>query len=453
MTDVNNTINMAELVGSEETNPVKKTKTEIMLATVDASDASAETIEQAKFQFRDLITPESLKELKTNAPAIATKMINDYKEILNFGEPVLQKLNQGSIQLLKAQKDIEIPEAEHIVNNLLRTLDGYSQKYRSTDMEGFLGGLKKFFKTGAYNLKAMVRDAQPIADKIDLAEKELRRMELSLSDNITRGQELHRLTVEVLDEVVTVLAALEEIDEYARKEFTILDDLVKEVETKQDNGNGLINIEYKGKKITANELRFIHTNYANGIKQLEQTWFDWRQQFFLGYATAPSITNIILVATTMQRRCQTFRTMGLPSARRSLANWNNAAHIRQVAERNTLISDATNTLMQESAKAAADATVYAAKAAEDPIVSEETIFSMIESVRVQCEGLVAADKWGREVRARSLQALEQGEKGIQTVFVESRRALVESTLDVARQAVTPAPAPEANVLKELGILK
>ena len=77
---------------------------------------------------------------------------------------------------------------------------------------------------------------------------------------------------------------------------------------------------------------------------------------------------------------------------------------------------------------------------------------MIDSIKRQCEGLVAADKWGRELRARNLKALEAGEQQIEADFTESRRKLVQNAIaGTAESAVTPAPLPEADILGQLGV--
>jgi uncharacterized protein YaaN involved in tellurite resistance len=444
-------INMDALLGTPESNPVATTPLENALATVDPSDAAATSMEEVKFQFRNLLGPEQALALKKNAPTVAAKMVNDYNSIIQFGEPVLTKLNATSTELLNTQRGIELPEAEIVVNDLLREIDGYSAKFRNEKIEGAVARVQAFFKGATYSLKAMVRESKPIIEKIDIAEVRLREMELKLADNVTRGEELHKNTNETLEAVVGVLAALEEIIEVAKAEFAALDTTLKVAEAKETKNSPIVVVELHGKNISINELRAKHTAYANGIGQLEQTWFDWRQQFFLGYAQAPSVLNLVLVSATMQRRCQVFRTMGLPSARSALAMWQQAALAKEGAEMGTAVQEGTNKLIRQAFDATATAVSETAMAAQTPVVSEETIFAVINSVKAQCEGLVAADKWGRDMRTKNVQALEAGEAGINQSFTDSRRAMVENAVSATRTPQALAPAPDSDILKQIGV--
>jgi hypothetical protein len=73
---------------------------------------------------------------------------------------------------------------------------------------------------------------------------------------------------------------------------------------------------------------------------------------------------------------------------------------------------------------------------------------VIDSIKRQCEGLVAADKWGGELRARNLKALEAGEQQIDADFTDSRRKLVQNAMaGTAESAVTRPrrPRPTSSV--------
>jgi uncharacterized protein YaaN involved in tellurite resistance len=441
-------MDMAALFGAQPETTLEKA-----LSKVDPADAAATTAAEAKFQFRALLSSDQLKALQTSAPAAAANMVKNPSAIINFGAPVLERLNSTADSMLEAQKKIEVPEAEEIVNNLLRSIDGYGEKFKNEKMESLAGKITLFFKKNAYSLKAMAREAQPIADKIDMAAVALKSMELKLSDNVDRGRALHDSTLKTLQEVVAVLAALEEIAEVIRKDFHEADRLLAEAEaTAGDKGLGTV--EWRGKTISINELREIHTDLSGGVSEIEKSWFDWRQQFFLGYAQAPSVRNLILVSIDMQRRCQVFRTMGLPNAKTSLVMWQQAALAKKASEVGTALNDGTNKFIQHAYGAAAEAVDVVAKAAQAPVVSEETVFAIINSVKSQCESLVAADKWGREIRSSNLKALEGGEVTINTEFTKSRRQLVENAIaGTSTASITSNPAPSADILGAIGVAK
>jgi uncharacterized protein YaaN involved in tellurite resistance len=444
-------IDFGSLLGNPASNPQPASPLENQLAQVTPQDAAASRPSEAQFSFRTLLTEQQLADLRKSAPAVAEQMAADYNAIIKFGAPVLERLTATSSQLLNAQKDIKIPQAEAIVNDLLREIDGFAKKYRNVRLENGVKKVVNFLRGIKYTLTTLARESRPIADKIDMAEVKLKEMEIKLADNVTRGQTLHKNTLTTLQEVAAVLAALEEITDCVKREFADVDALLKGVDAPGPAG-AVEKIDYKGRQVTVNELQEIHSNLAGAVGELEKTWFDWRQQFFLGYAQAPSIRNLILVSATMQRRCQVFRTMGLPSARSSLAMWQQAALAQEGAAMGEAVQKGTNNLIQGAFKNSADAVEQVANASQMPIINEETVFVVIDSIKRQCEGLVAADKWGRELRARNIKALEAGEHQIEADFTESRRKLVENAIAAtAESSLTQAPMPESDALKQLGV--
>jgi uncharacterized protein YaaN involved in tellurite resistance len=444
-------IDFGSLLGNPASNPQPASPLEKQLAQVTPQDAAASRPSEAQFSFRTLLTEQQLADLRKSAPGVAEQMAADYNAIIKFGAPVLERLTATSSQLLSAQKDIKIPEAEAIVNDLLREIDGFAKKYRNVRLENGVKKVLNFLRGIKYSLTTLARESRPIADKIDMAEVKLKGMEIKLADNVTRGQTLHKNTLTTLQEVVAVLAALEEITDCVKREFADVDALLKGADAPGPAG-AVETVDYKGRQVTVNELREIHSNLAGAVGELEKTWFDWRQQFFLGYAQAPSIRNLILVSATMQRRCQVFRTMGLPSARSSLAMWQQAALAQEGAVMGDAVQKGTNDLIQGAFKNSAAAVEQVAKASQMSIINEETVFVVIDSIKRQCEGLVAADKWGRELRDRNIKALEAGEHQIEADFTESRRKLVKNAIAAtAESSLTQAPMPESDALKQLGV--
>jgi hypothetical protein len=305
------------LLGDPSTNPEPATALGKSLAAVTPEDAAASTAQDAHFSFRDLLTEQQRADLERSAPAVAAQMINDHHAIINFGAPVLEKLSAMSTQLLEAQKDIKIPEAEAIVNDLLREIDGFNKKWRNQKLEDTVHKITKWIRRTAYSLKTLAREAKPIAEKIDLAEIKLKEMELKLADNVTRGQQLHKNTTSTLEGVVAVLAALEQIIDVAKQQFAEADAALKGTDAKGGAADGLVSLAYGGRTVSLNELREIHANLAAGVSELEKTWFDWRQQFFLGYAQAPPSAT----SSSYRQRCS--------AAARCSARWACRRHARR----------------------------------------------------------------------------------------------------------------------------
>jgi len=408
-----------------------QSRLEKTLSEVNADEAMASSPAAANFKFRSLLSEAQQAALKKSAPAVAERMIKDYNQILEFGAPVLEEMNKDSEALLEEQKHIKIPEADDIVNNLMRELDGYNAKYRDRKTEEFFAKIKKWFGGAKYSLETMVRDSKPIAERLNLVAENLYKMEINLGENIIRARKLHESTIKTMDKVVAVLAALEEISEYLHEKFSRADAALNSADE-----NGVV--EFDGETYSFQEFKEFHADLAQGISEVEKTWHDWRSQFFIGFATAPTLRNLIMVSASMKRRLLVFRTQGIPAARRSLAMWQQAALATQSAEMGDKFREANEKLLVDSFGAAATAVDKVAKASQAPLLSEEGVFKVLDSVRRQADSLVAADKWGRDMRDKSLAAFERAEQDISTIDVETRRKLVESAISAAQGKDLPA---------------
>jgi uncharacterized protein YaaN involved in tellurite resistance len=430
------------------------TPLEKALSTVPAEDKGVASPDQARFQFRSLLSPDQTAALKKGAPALADKMTADLNAIISFGGPVLQKMNTASVQLLEEQRGIELPDADVIVNDLLREMDGFEKRFRNRGLEEKVEGIKKWFRGAKYSMKTMVRESKPLVEKLDLAEVRLQDMETKLGDNISRGQLLHKQTLEHMDQVVAVLAALEEVTDHIRAEFDKADELLRTADGTDSAAGGVGTVTWHGETVTVNELREIHSNLATALSEVEKTWHDWRQQFFMGFAHAPSTRNLVITQFAMRRRLQTFRTMGIPSGRRSIALWQQAVLAREGAELGEAVQEGVNKMIQQSFEQTATAVAQVAEAAQAPVITEETVWAVIDSVKNQCQAIVAADAAGRQMRARNLKALEQGETTIKDEFEESRRKLAEQARDgVAADAPKAAAKDEEppDLLSSMGV--
>lgn len=431
------TVDFAELLepGDTQSEEVQGTPLETAIAQVPAAEVVVQQPEQAAFQFRSLLTEKQLADLQRGAPALARKFIDDVNQIVTFGGPVMEKMNSASVQLLDAQRHIKVPEADAIVNDMLRTMDGFEKKWRSVKLENAVNSVIGWFKKSKYTLTTMIRESKPIVDKIDLAEVKLQEMETALADNISRGQLLHKQTLAHMDDVVAVLAALEQVIEEIRSEFEEADAALRAAEA-----SGADSVEFKGETITVNELRETHSQLSFALSETEKSWADWRSQFFLGFAHAPATRNLVVTTFALRRRLATFRTMGLPSARQSLAMWQQAAFAKEGAELGSAVQEGTNKLIQGAFQETAASVEAVANAAQAPVITEETIWTVIDSVKAQCNAIVQADRAGRELRARNLQALERGEAQIEDAVIASQRAIADAS---RKDAGTPASSSSA----------
>lgn len=417
-----NDLNVNDLFGSP-------TKIESELAKVTPEDAAASSIEQVSFQFRDLLETEKRGVLAERAPVFAQRMIEDHNQILTFGSSVLDKMNQTSTRILEGQKNIKVPEMDELVNGTLRELDGFKKKYKNAKVESGASKIAKFFKVTKYSLEAMVRETKPLVERINMIESKLRVTENELRENVIRGQELHSQTLEGLKEVIDVLAALEEIQEVVRKEFNEASELMQTATVAEGETTM---VTWKGEKITLNELNQIHQTIAEGMAEIEKTWFDWRQQFFIGYAQAPSVRNIASVSMQMQRHTYRFRTMALPAARQSLATLQQAVLLDEAVEFGQVAQRFTNQLMQDAYSQTGEIVKKAAEAAEAQHITPETVLVITESIQKQFDGIVEAAKKGREDRLKGLEIMAKSEQTINETSIEARKAMAAELMSAAQ---------------------
>lgn len=436
MTEETVAVDFAALMDPEDTQSteVPGSKLEAEIAEVAGADVAAARPRDAAFTFRSLLTQKQREDLEKGAPKLAQKFVADVNQVVTFGKPVMDKMNAASTELLEAQRHIKVPEADQIVNDMLREMDGFEKKWRSVKLENAVENVKSWFRKSKYTLKTMVRESKPIIDKIDLAEVKLQEMESALADNISRGQLLHKQTLSHMDDVVAVLAALEQVIDELRGEFDEADTVLRAAES-----SGEDSVQYKGETVSTSKVREIHANLSFVLSETEKTWSDWRSQFFLGFAHAPATRNLVVTTFSLRRRLAAFRTMGLPSARQSLALWQQAAFARQGAELGAAVQDGTNKLIQGAFKETAKSVEQVANAAQAPVITEETIWTVIDSVKSQCDSIVAADKAGRALRARNLEALERGEHQIEDAVVASQRQVADASRSgAAAGAATPS---------------
>jgi len=406
-----------------------QTPMESQLEKVTPEDAGATSIEQVKFQFRDIIEPEKRKVLAERAPKVAKAMVEDHNQILSFGGSVLDEMNQTSTRILNNQKEIKIPEIDDLINGTLRELDGFKKKYKNAKVEKNTNKLVQFFRGTKYSLEAMVRETKPLLERIEMVETQIMVTENKLRENVARGQELHNQTLEGLKKVVDVLAALEEIQEVVRKEFNEADELIKAQTATEGE---ISSVTWKGESISINELHQIHADLAEGMSEIEKTWFEWRQQFFIGYAQAPSVRNIASVSMQMQRHMFRFRTQAIPATKQSLAMLQQAIIVDEATKLGDAVHELTNSAIQEAYKQSADVVKRASASSEKQNITPETILTITESIQEQFTGMVEAAKNGRAARLEGLEIMSKSEQTINQAVIKARQDMAKELMSAAQ---------------------
>lgn len=407
----------------------------LQAATVIEEEVESLPIEEASkgydetaFKFRKQLTDLELKAVQKAAPGLSEKMVEDFNYIITFGSDVLDNINAINSRLLSEQKDVEIPEADVMVNGILRELDGYSAKYSNPKMKNFIDRMMEKMKGSTYTLKTMVRDAKPIADKMDIAQKEIYKIELKLRDNVTRGHELRNVTIETLTEIVKILAIFEEVIEVTRVVALYMESVLSKAAAQGEDAP----VSWDDKTYTVNEFREIYAQQASALGEIEKTWFAWRQKFFLYTTNVVATRNIINSSFGLQRTCMRVRVDAIPAARSQLVVWQQAEQARQGAQMAEKVNEGVDRLIRDAATGTASAVEAVAKANQRSMLSEETIMAVTDSLRDQFTSMVTAEREGRAIRARNLAVIQSSESAIKVASDEARKELIESAMEIVR---------------------
>lgn len=411
-----------------EVEDVQESKIERDVSTVDEAEFDNHKPEETSIKFRNRLEPEDLETIVKAAPGLSASMVKDYTRIIDFGSEVMEDLNKVSSRMLEEQKGTAIPEADKMVNGILRELDGYQAKYGDPKTRNFLTNLIHRVKGSTYTVKNMVRDSKPIVDKLNIVYGEIYEMELKLKDNVSRGNELRKVTAKTIDDLVKVLALFEEIIEVTRRDALEMED---KMNVAKSQGPDSV-ITWNDEKFTIEEFNNVLENQVTALGEMEKTWFAWRQKFFIYTANVASIRNIVNISIGLQRTCRRVRTDAIPAAKHQITAWQQAEMANQGAQMANRANEGVDKLISGASKGMADAVEAGAYANQKPMMSEETVISITENLKRQFTSIVESEKQGRAVRAKSLEIMTASEKAIKDASEQARKELIENAMAVVR---------------------
>lgn len=427
----------------------------VEVSEVSDKEIDATTPGKGNIEFRERVPATVLTKIKAQTPGLVVSMFQDPVVAINFGQDVVSDLNNLSIKLLSDQENVEIPKADTIVNGVLRELDGYSAKYEHKEP----GQVAQFFskitgkaKETTYDLKAMVRDSKPIADRLMEAEGKIHKMELKLDENIVRGQQLREMTINAIDDVAKVIAVFEEALELMSTEI-----LEAEKELSKAYSNDAKVIEYRDKVYSLDEYREVLADMVNSHSEVEKTWFNWRQKFFLYIVNIASNREIVNTSVSLKRTANRVRVDAIPAARTQLAAWQQAARMEETA----IMVDKANQGVERLIIGASEGQLSAIKAATDAnqrvMLSEETIMALTSNLQEQFKSIVEAEVVGRDVRAKNLELLKKSEEVIHGASAEAQKQLISQTVaqlsgnsaNISIESANTQKTIESNSLNEM----
>lgn len=411
---------------------VEETSLEHEINHADAEEFKVKKPEDTSIKFRNQLDAKDLEAVQKAAPDLAKRMVKDYTFIIDFGSEVMEELDSVSSRMLEEQKGIKLPEADQAVNGILKELDGYSAKYADPKTRNFFNKIIEKFKGSTYTIKNMVRDAKPLADKLEIAKAEIYQMELKLQDNVRRGHELRKTTIKTVDNLVKVLALFEEIIDITRQDALAMDN--KRIAAEAQGPDTVIT--WEDRKYTIEEFNEVLQNQVSALGEMEKTWFAWRQKFFIYTANISAIRNIVTTSIGLLRTCHRVRTDAIPAAKHQITAWQQAELANQGAEMANRANEGVDRLIAGASKGMADAVAKGAEANQRPMLSENTIVSITEDLKRQFTSMVEAENKGREVRARNLDIMVKSEQAIAQASEEARQALLENAMAVVRDNTT-----------------
>lgn len=403
---------------------------------ITSVELEARRPEDGKVEFRRRVPNSSLEKIKEKAPELTMKMLADPAVSINFGQDVVQTINDLSVKMLNEQGKVKIPEADAIVSDVLSALDGYSAKYKKYKEPG---AVSKFFKKirgksseAMYDIKSMVRDAKPIADRLLEAEGKIHRMELEIDENIARSQLLRETILKSLDDVAVVIAIFEEVIELGTAEIVEAEAALNEA-VRNDNSM----IEYRDKRYSVEEFREVLADMVTSQSEIEKSWFNWRQKFFLYIVNITSTRETINTSIGLKRTANRVRRDAIPAARTQLAQWQQAAQVEETARTIESANKGMEELIMGASRGTLAATQAAAEASQRQILSEDTILELTENLQKQFSTIVDAEIAGREARAKNLQLLQQSEAAILSATGEAQKALISRSVDQLKEGRSP----------------
>lgn len=359
---------------------------------------------QGSYAFRELVPEKRLADIKRVVPQLATKVVSSPSAIISYKESVLKGVNELSERLIDEQKGVSIPEADNIINGVLHEIDGYSSKYSPEKMNSKMSAVKRRLFGPMYAIKAMKKDALPIAGKLDEVSVEIQKMEIGLRDNAARGRVLRKKMIDSLGNIVDVIAILEELKE------CLGNDIEKMSEVASEANGGIV--EWEGQKYTPEEFDELMSDYGTALSEAEKTWFNWRQKYFLYIANIVSSRNIIQVSMTMERTCRRIRVDAIPAARTQLAAWQQAEFARQSASKADTINEGVDRLISASIKGSTDAVSSVMSASTKAMISDQTVLDIADNIRRQFQIMLDAESEAKAARQRNLALIENGEEAI-----------------------------------------
>lgn len=394
---------------------------------IEEKEIVASTPSKANIEFRSRIEPKVLENVKRKAPELALSMLKDPTVSIEFGRDVVEKLNNLSINLLNEQEDADIPEANAIVDNVLRELDGYQAKYKEKKEPGavskFFSKISKKGKESAYDLKAMVRDAKPITARLNEAEGKIQRMEMDIDVNIEKSKQLREMTMNSIDDIALVIAIFEEIIENV-SDITLR--ASKILEEAEKNGEAIV--EFEGKKYSIQEFREVLADMVSAESEIEKTWFNWRQKFFLYVLNIASTREIINNSISLKRTAHRVRMDAIPAARTQLTAWQQAARMGETAEMVNKTNEGMERLILGASQGQLDAIEATAKANQRVMLSEDTIMELTDNLKKQFETIVEAEAIGREVRNKNLEIIRNSEKALSSASAEAQSKMITQSM-------------------------
>ena len=364
--------------------------------------------------FLGSLPEEQQQKIKAKAPSIADSMIDDDAYRIEFGRQVMEKLDTLSKRLLEEQKDISVPEAESIMKNIIRELDGFQHKYNDPGkLAQFLQAVKNKARDSKERIEARRRDMQidamNISEKMEEAVSKLQDTETRLRENAARGKVMRETTIETMRKMVQVLATLEEV-------VNIASERAERIRTIKDaaevNGDGAPVI-FDGKYYTVQEFRVYYQKYAEALGEIQRTWLSWRQQFFLSRMNIESSTTIINTSLKTLETCQMIRKHAVPAARHQLVTWQQALDTERAAKTNQAVVQDINKLISNAFQQTASMAESAAEINNATLIDLSTIDDISASLQKVYDTLGKQQEDGVRKRAESFAKIRKAEADIE----------------------------------------
>lgn len=380
---------------------------------------------------RSVLDADQLEQVKAIAQRQYPVMLEDRNQLAEFGSSSLDGVNACVSRMLKAQKDLQIPEVKQFTREMDDAVSGFQRKWdpkseavmaKFEGMGRFMSGL---FAQGRTLLEDMYKDSQSVEKRLDGIAGKLVERKQQLDTNVAFCDELYAQNEAAIMQLMGVVSILEQIR----------DESVDHAKRLREEING-IDASSPDHRTKEEEL----SNVTEFLGDIEIQINEYIQQLYLSWTTSPQIRNIRKISYGLSSRLRLLVKQTIPALKRTIAVWGTLLQAEQAGTAISAVNDVNNKALTMLADAAAVSVPQLASVMQNPSIRPETIMAIAQSIIAQNKGLEEAVVQGQQQRAQVVDAIVTASQAASQSGAELNDTVVKLVAQSQRKLELP-PAP------------